>query len=37
MEEWRIEESNALTTTINSPIFGGLLHVNQGKGNIVWD
>ena len=37
MEEWRLEESNALTTTINSPIFGGLLHVNQGKGNIVWD
>jgi hypothetical protein len=22
MEEWRLEESNALTTTINSPIFG---------------
>ncbi len=37
MEEWQFEESNALTTTINSPIFGGLLHVNQGKGNIVWD
>ena len=37
MEEWRLEESYALTTTINSPIFGGLLHVNQGKGNIVWD
>ncbi len=27
----------SLTTTINSPIFGGLLKVNQGKGNIVWD
>jgi hypothetical protein len=37
MEEWRLEESNTLTTTINSPIFGGLLNVNQGKGNIVWD
>jgi hypothetical protein len=37
MEEWRLEESNALTTTINSPIFGGLVNVNQGKGNIVWD
>ena len=37
MEEWRLEEINAITTTINSPIFGGLLKVNQGQGNIVWD
>jgi hypothetical protein len=37
MQEWRLEESNAVTTTINSPIFGGLLKVNQGKKNIVWD
>jgi hypothetical protein len=37
MEEWRIEESNALTTTINYPILGGLLKVNQVKENIVWD
>jgi hypothetical protein len=25
----------ALTTTLNSPIFGGLLKVNKGKGNII--
>ncbi len=37
LQEWRIEESNTLTSTINSPIFGGLLIVNQGEGNIVWD
>jgi hypothetical protein len=37
LQEWRIEESITLTSTINSPIFGGLLKVNQGKGNIVWD
>jgi hypothetical protein len=37
LQEWRIEESNTLISTINSPIFGGLLKVNQGKGNIVWD
>jgi hypothetical protein len=37
MQEWRVEESNTLISTINSPILGGLLKVNQGKGNIVWD
>ena len=37
LQEWRVEESNTLISTINSPIFGGLLKVNQGKGNIVWD
>ena len=37
LEERRLEESNAITTTINSPIFGGLLKVNQGQGNIIWD
>jgi hypothetical protein len=37
LREWQIEESNTLTSTIFSPIFGGLLKVNQGKGNIVWD
>ena len=37
LQEWQIEESITLTSTINSPIFGGLLKVNQGKGNIVWD
>jgi hypothetical protein len=37
MQEWRLEEGNTLITTINSPIFGGLLKVNQGQGNIVWD
>jgi hypothetical protein len=37
IEDWRLEERKALTSTINSPIFGGLLKVNQGKGNIVWD
>ncbi len=29
MEEWRLEESNALTTTINSPIFDGLINVKE--------
>jgi hypothetical protein len=37
LQEWRVEESNTLISTINSPIFGGLLKVNQGKENIVWD
>ena len=32
-----MEESNAITTTINSPIFCELLKVNQGQENIVWD
>jgi hypothetical protein len=37
MEAFRLEQRHAVTTTINSPIFGGLLKVNQGYGNIVWD
>ena len=37
MEAFRLEQHRAVTTTINSPIFGGLLKVNQGRGNIVWD
>ncbi|EFX73347.1 hypothetical protein DAPPUDRAFT_109816 [Daphnia pulex] len=37
METYRLEQRRAVTTTINSPIFGGLLKVNQGQGNIVWD
>ena len=37
MREWRLEESNTPITTINSPFFGGLLKVNRGQENIVWD
>jgi hypothetical protein len=37
MEKFRLEQRRVVTTTINSPIFGGLLKVNQGQGNIVWD
>jgi len=37
METFRLEQRKAVTTTINSPIFGGLLKVNQGQGNIVWN
>jgi hypothetical protein len=37
METFRLEQRRTVTTTINSPIFGGLLKVNQGQGNIVWD
>jgi hypothetical protein len=37
METFRLEQRRAVTTTINSPIFGGLLKVNQGQGSIVWD
>ncbi|EFX75157.1 hypothetical protein DAPPUDRAFT_108213 [Daphnia pulex] len=37
MGTFHLEQRRAVTTTINSPIFGGLLKVNQGQGNIVWD
>ena len=37
MQEWRLEENNTLIFTINSPIFGELIKVNQGEGNIIWD
>ena len=37
MQEWRLEENNTLISTINSPIFGELIKVNQGEGNITWD
>jgi len=37
MEIFRLEQRRAVTTTINSPIFGGLLKVNQGQGNIIWN
>ena len=37
MQEWRLEESNTLITTINYPLFDGLLKVNQGQGNIIWN
>ena len=37
MQEWRLEENNTLISTINSPIFGELIKINQGEGNIIWD
>ena len=37
MKEFKQEQLRAVTTTINSPIFGGNLNINQGTGNIVWD
>ena len=37
MKEFKQEQLRAITTTINSPIFGGELNRNQGNGNIIWD
>lgn len=37
LEETQLEQRRTMTTTINSPIFGGLLKFNHGKGNIIWD
>ncbi|KZS00771.1 Uncharacterized protein APZ42_002793, partial [Daphnia magna] len=35
-QEIRLEQRRAVTTTINSPIFGGILKANHGSGNIIW-
>ncbi|KAI9554962.1 hypothetical protein GHT06_020246 [Daphnia sinensis] len=37
LEEIRLEQRRAVATTINSPIFGGLIKFNHGHGNIIWD
>ncbi|KAK4045615.1 hypothetical protein OUZ56_033302 [Daphnia magna] len=37
IQEVRLEHRRAFTTTINSPIFGGILKANHGSGNIIWD
>ncbi|KAK4037163.1 hypothetical protein OUZ56_029205 [Daphnia magna] len=37
IQEVRLEQRRAITTTINSPIFGGILKENHGSGNIIWD
>ncbi|KAK4037730.1 hypothetical protein OUZ56_029759 [Daphnia magna] len=37
IQEVRLEQRRAVTTTINSPIFGGILKANHGSGNIIWD
>ncbi|KAK4007029.1 hypothetical protein OUZ56_012184 [Daphnia magna] len=37
IQEVRLEQRRAVTTTINSPIFGGILKENHGSGNIIWD
>ncbi|KAK4015088.1 hypothetical protein OUZ56_030078 [Daphnia magna] len=37
IQEVRLEQRKAVTTTINSPIFGGILKANHGSGNIIWD
>ncbi|KAK4007198.1 hypothetical protein OUZ56_012358 [Daphnia magna] len=37
LQEVRLEQRKAVTTTINSPIFGGILKANHGSGNIIWD
>ncbi|KAK4017602.1 hypothetical protein OUZ56_033236 [Daphnia magna] len=37
LEEIQLEQRRTMTTTINSPIFGGLIKFNHGKGNIIWD
>ncbi|KZR97462.1 Uncharacterized protein APZ42_007654, partial [Daphnia magna] len=37
LQEVRLEQRRAVTTTINSPIFGGILKANHGSGNIIWD
>ncbi|KAI9558364.1 hypothetical protein GHT06_015123 [Daphnia sinensis] len=33
----RIEQRKTIRTTINSPIFGGILKTNHGTRNIIWD
>ncbi|KAK4028686.1 hypothetical protein OUZ56_021690 [Daphnia magna] len=37
IQEVRLEQRRAVTTTINSPKFGGILKANHGSGNIIWD
>ena len=37
LEEVQCEQRRSVTTTISSPIFGGLLKRNHGRGNIIWD
>ncbi|KAK4006335.1 hypothetical protein OUZ56_011489 [Daphnia magna] len=37
IQEVRLEQRRAITTTINSPIFGGILKANHSSGNIIWD
>ncbi|KZS00082.1 Uncharacterized protein APZ42_003763 [Daphnia magna] len=37
IQEVRLEQRKAVTTTINSPKFGGILKANHGSGNIIWD
>ncbi|KAK4045577.1 hypothetical protein OUZ56_033223 [Daphnia magna] len=37
IQEVRLEQRRAITTTINSPIFGSILKANHGSGNIIWD
>ncbi|KZS02531.1 Uncharacterized protein APZ42_000398, partial [Daphnia magna] len=37
IQEVRLEQRKAVTNTINSPIFGGILKANHGSGNIIWD
>lgn len=37
IQEVRLEQRRAVTTTINSPIFGCFLKANHGSGNIIWD
>ncbi|KAK4006752.1 hypothetical protein OUZ56_011910 [Daphnia magna] len=37
IQEVRLEQQKAVTSTINSPVFGGILKTNHGTGNIIWD
>ncbi|KAI9555943.1 hypothetical protein GHT06_018484 [Daphnia sinensis] len=37
IREVKMEQRKTITTTINSPIFGGILKTNHGTGNIIWD
>ncbi|KAI9552229.1 hypothetical protein GHT06_022584 [Daphnia sinensis] len=37
IREVRMEQRKTITTTINSPIFDGILKTNHGTGNIIWD
>ncbi|KZS03114.1 Uncharacterized protein APZ42_034224 [Daphnia magna] len=37
IQEVRLEQRKAVKTTMNSPIFGGILKTNHGSGNIIWD
>ncbi|KZS09731.1 Uncharacterized protein APZ42_025982 [Daphnia magna] len=36
-EEIQLEQRTSVTRTVSSPIFGGLLKRNHGRGNIIWD